>query len=90
MFLLLSFSSSQSVADIQHVFSTQLIQKGYVNEGYTTKAYLSLIGEAVGADDAFVILNRGFGVTWFIFAPEVHVVQAKSFRVALVPFKLVK
>lgn len=52
--------------------------------------YLSLIGKAIGAYNAFVELNRGFWVTFFIFASKVHIVQAKSFRVALVPFKHVE
>lgn len=54
------------------------------------KSYLSLIRETVRADDALVVLNWCFWVAWFIFAAKVHVVQAKSFREALIPLKLVK
>lgn len=54
------------------------------------KSYLSLIRETVRADYALVVLNWCFWVAWFIFAAKVHVVQAKSFREALIPLKLVK
>lgn len=54
------------------------------------KLYLSLVGETIGADDALVVLNRGFRIALFILAPKVHIIQAKPFRVALIPFKLVK
>ena len=52
--------------------------------------YLSLIGESIRTDDAFVVLNRGFWITGFIFVPEVYVVEAKPLRVALIPLKLVE
>lgn len=52
--------------------------------------YLSLIGKAVGADDAFVKLHGSFGISGFVFVPEVHVVQAKPLRVAFIPFKLIQ
>lgn len=53
-------------------------------------SYLSLIGKAVGADDAFVKLNRSFGIARLVFVPEVHVVQAEPLGVAFVPLKLVQ
>lgn len=52
--------------------------------------YLSLIWETVGADDAFVKLHRSFGVSGFVFVPEVHIEQAKPLRVAFIPFKLIQ
>ena len=51
---------------------------------------LSLIGEAIGTDDALVILNRRLGVAGLVLVPEVHVEQAKPLGVALVPLKLVQ
>lgn len=53
-------------------------------------SYLSLIRESIGADDAFVKLDRRFGVARLVLVPEVHVVQAEPLRVALVPLKLVQ
>lgn len=52
--------------------------------------YLSLIGKSVGRDDAFVKLNRSFGIARLVFVPEVHVVQAKPLGVAFIPLKLVQ
>lgn len=52
--------------------------------------YLSLIGKSVGTDDSLIELDRGFGVARLVFVPEVHIVQAKPLRVALIPLKLVK
>lgn len=53
-------------------------------------SYLSLIGKSIGADDAFVKLNRGFGIARLVFVPEVHIVQAKPLGVAFIPLKLVQ
>ena len=53
-------------------------------------AHLSLIGESVGADDAFVVLNGGLGIAWLVLVPEVHVVQAEPLGVAFVPLKLIQ
>lgn len=52
--------------------------------------HLSLIGESIGGDDAFVKLNRSFGIARLVFVPEVHIVQAKPLGVAFVPLKLVQ
>lgn len=52
--------------------------------------YLSLIGKSIGADDALVKLNRGFGIARLVFVPEVHIVQAESLGVAFVPLKFVQ
>lgn len=53
-------------------------------------SHLSLIGETVGADNAFVKLNRSFGIARLVFVPEVHIVQAKPLGVAFIPLKLVQ
>lgn len=53
-------------------------------------SHLSLIGKTIGADDAFVKLHGSFGISGFVFVPEVHIVQAKPLRVALIPFKLIQ
>lgn len=53
-------------------------------------SYLSLIGKSIEADDAFVKLNRSFGIARLVFVPEVHIVQAKPLRVTFIPLKLVQ
>lgn len=57
---------------------------------YPHFSHLSLVGKTIGADNAFVKLNRSFGVARLVFIPEVHVVQAKPLRVAFIPLKLVQ
>lgn len=52
--------------------------------------YLSLIGEAVRTDEAFVELDRGLRVARLVFVPEVHVEESKPLRVAPVPLKVVQ
>lgn len=52
--------------------------------------YLSLIGKAVRADDAFVVLDRGFGIAWFTFAAEVDVVETEPLGETLVPLKVIQ
>lgn len=53
-------------------------------------ANLSLIGKSIGADNAFVKLNRSFGIARLVFVPEVHIVQAKSLRETFIPLKFVQ
>ena len=55
-----------------------------------SNSYLSLIGKSIGADDAFVELNRSFGITRLVFVPEVDIIQAKPLGVAFIPLKLVQ
>lgn len=57
---------------------------------WSTVVYLSLIGKTVGADEAFVELDRSLWVAWFVFVPEVHVVESKPLRVPLIPLKVVE
>lgn len=38
------------------------------------RSHLSLIGETIGADDAFVKLHGCFGIAGLVFVPEVHIV----------------
>lgn len=52
--------------------------------------HLSLIGKSIEADDAFVKLDRSFGIARLVFISEVHIVQAESFRVPFIPLKLVQ
>lgn len=52
--------------------------------------HLSLIGKSIEADDAFVKLDRSFGVARLVFIPEVYIVQAESFWVPFIPLKLVQ
>lgn len=52
--------------------------------------YLSLIGKSIGADNAFVKLNRSFGIARLVLVPEVHVVQAKPLGETFIPLELVQ
>lgn len=54
------------------------------------RVYLSLIGKAVRADDAFVELDRGLRVARFVFVPEVHVVEAEPLGESFIPLKVVQ
>lgn len=54
------------------------------------RVYLSLIGKAIRADDAFIVLDRGLRVARFVLVPEVHVEEPKPLRVSFIPLKIVK
>lgn len=54
------------------------------------RVYLSLAGEAVGADDAFIVLDRGLGVARLVLVPEVHVEEPKPLSVSFIPLKVVQ
>lgn len=54
------------------------------------RVYLSLIGKAIRADDTFIELDRGLRVAWFVFAPEVHIVESEPLRVSFIPLKVVE
>lgn len=55
-----------------------------------TATHLSLVGEAVGANEALVELDRGFGVAWLVLVPEVDVEEPKPLRETFVPLKVVQ
>lgn len=52
--------------------------------------YLSLIGEPVGADDAFVVQDWSLWVTGFVSVPEVNKVETKPLRESFVPLEAVQ
>lgn len=52
--------------------------------------YLSLIGKAIRADDAFIELDRGLRVAWFVLVPEVHVVEPEPLRESFIPLEVVE
>lgn len=55
-----------------------------------TVTYLSLVGEAIGADQALVELDRGLRVTWLVLVPEVDVEEPEPLRETFVPLKVVQ
>lgn len=64
--------------------------EGFLTWSVLSGVYLSLIGKAIGADDAFVVLDRGLRVAWFVLVPEVHIVEPEPLRVSFVPLKVVE
>lgn len=54
------------------------------------RVHLSLVGEAVRADDAFIELDRGLRVALFVFAPEVHVVESEPLGESFIPLEVVE
>lgn len=58
--------------------------------GCAAGPHLSLVGEAVGADDAFVELDRSFWEARFVLVPEVHKVESEALGEAFVPLEAVQ
>lgn len=54
-----------------------------------TATHLSLVGEAVGADEALVELDRGLRVARLVLVPEVDIEEAEPLRETFVPLKVV-
>lgn len=68
----------------------QYIHNNVCNVECIVQVYLSLIRKAIRADNAFIVLDRGLRVAWFVLAPEIHVVEPKPLRESFIPLKVVQ